>query len=212
MLNGFENTSAEGFSFHRSFFQLIRFKRNVHYDATTEVICPPGTTCFQYVGDNTDYNVSTIDGNHGVASIAIANWRFSNLDTRQTPLPGEKIQVWSDIESTQVILIKNYHAPDKPSLNQIFLHPVVEVKFKEPFINLFCSFSDTFLERRTSWLGYMSVNADGQPLGKSVVTMLPVINLPVTNMAALPPLLCFVVEQSKNNKLLKPSITFDQTL
>ena len=58
----------------------------------------------------------------------------------------------------------------------------------------------------------MSVNADGQPLGKSVVTMLSVINLPVTNMTALHPLLCFVDEQSKNNKLPKPSITFDQTL
>ena len=34
-----------------------------------------------------------------------------------------------------------------------------------------------FLERRTSWSGYMSVNADGQPIGKSGVTMLPVINL-----------------------------------
>ena len=32
--------------------------------------------------------------------------RFSNLDTRQTPLPGEEKQVWSDIESTQVIPIK----------------------------------------------------------------------------------------------------------
>ena len=45
-----------------------------------------------------------------------------------------------------------------------------------------------------------------------VVTMLPVINLSVTNMTALHYLLCFVVEQSKNNKLLTPSITFDKPL
>ena len=73
--------------------------------------------------------------------------------------------------------IKNYHAPDELALYQIVLHPVVEVQFKESFINLFCSCSSVFLERRTSWSGYMSVNADGQPIGKSRVTMLPVINL-----------------------------------
>ena len=58
----------------------------------------------------------------------------------------------------------------------------------------------------------MSVNADGQPLGKSVITMLPVINLSVNNMTALHSLLCFAVEQSKNNNLLTPSITFDKPL
>ena len=58
----------------------------------------------------------------------------------------------------------------------------------------------------------MSVKADAQPLEKSVVTMLPMINLSATNMTASHSLLCFVVEQSKNNKLPTPSITFDQPL
>ena len=58
----------------------------------------------------------------------------------------------------------------------------------------------------------MSVKADAQALEKSVVTMLPVIKLSATNMTAFRSLLCFVVEQSKNNKLPTPSITFDQPL
>ena len=58
----------------------------------------------------------------------------------------------------------------------------------------------------------MSVKADAQPLEKSVVTMLPVINLSANNMTSLHSLLCFVVEQSKNNKLPTPSITFDEPL
>ena len=73
------------------------------------------------------------------------------------------------IESTQDIPIKNYLAPDKPVLNQIVLHPVVEVQFKASFINPLWNCSSVFLERRTSWSGYMGVNADGQPLGKSVL-------------------------------------------
>ena len=46
----------------------------------------------------------------------------------------------------------------------------------------------------------MSVNADGQPLRKSVVTMLPMINLSVTKMTLLHSLLYFAVEQSKNEQ------------
>ena len=57
-----------------------------------------------------------------------------------------------------------------------------------------------------------SVKADAQPRKKSVVTMLPVIHVSATNMTVLHSLLCFVVHQSKNNKLSTPSITFDQPL
>ena len=169
----------------------------------------------QYVGDNTDHDTATIDGkntHHGLGSIAIANGKFSNFDTRRNPLPRDKKQRQSDIQSTQAIPIENYHAPDKPILNQVVLPPVVEEQFKASFINLLWSCSRVFLEKRTSWSGYMSVKADVQPLEKSVVTVLPVINLSGTNMTALHSLMCFVVEQTKNNKLPMPSIIFDQPL
>ena len=158
---------------------------------TTEVICPPGKTYLQYVGDNTDHDTATIDGkntHHSLGSIAIANGKFSNFDTRRTPLPRDKKQHWSDIQSTQGIPIQNYHAREKPALNQV-LHPVFEEQFKASFINLLWSCSRVFLEKRTSWSGYLSVKADAQPLEKSVVTMLPVINLSATNMTALHSLL-----------------------
>ena len=151
-------------------FQLIRFKQNiVQHDITTEVICPPGTTYLQYVGDNTDHDTATTDDkntHHGLGSIAIAKGKFSNFDTRRTPLPRDKKQRWSDIQSTQGIPIQNYHAPDKPALNQVVLRPVVEEQFKASFINLLWSCSRVFLEKRASWSGYMSVKADAQPLEK----------------------------------------------
>ena len=169
----------------------------------------------QYVGDNTDHNTTTIDGtntHHDFGGIAIANGKFSNYDTRRIPLPRDKKQRWSDTQSTQGIPIQNYHAPDKPARNQVVVRPVVEEQCKASFINLLGSCCRIFLERRTSCSGYMSVKVDAQPLKKSVVTMLPVINLSATNMTALHSLLCLVVEQSKNNKLPTPSITFDQPL
>ena len=83
------------FPYHFS-FHLIRFKQNVvQHDITTEVMCPPGTTYLQYVGDNTDHDTATIEDkntHHGLGSIAIANGKFSNFDTRRTPLPRDKKQ------------------------------------------------------------------------------------------------------------------------
>ena len=114
----------------------------------------------QYVGDNTDHDTATIDGNnthHGLGSIAIANGKFSNFDTRRTPLPRDKKQRWSDIQSTRGTPIQNYHAPDKPALNQVALRPVVEEQFKASLISLVWSCSRVFLEKRTGWSGYMSV-------------------------------------------------------
>ena len=58
-------------------------------------MCPPGTTYLQYVGDNTDHDTATIEDkntHHGLGSIAIANGKFSNFDTRRTPLPRDKKQ------------------------------------------------------------------------------------------------------------------------
>ena len=96
------------FSYHFS-FQLIRFKQNVvQHDITTEVICPPGTTYLQYVGDNTDHDTATIDGkntHHGLGSIAIANGKFSNFDTRRTPLLRDKKHRCSGIRIQNIMQI-----------------------------------------------------------------------------------------------------------
>ena len=80
----------------------------------------------QYVGDNTNHDITAIDGkntHHGFGNIAVANGKFSNFDTRQTPLPRDEKQCWSDIQSTQGIPIQNCHEPDKPPLNQVVLRP-----------------------------------------------------------------------------------------
>ena len=84
---------------------------------------------------------TTIDDkntHHGLGSIAIANGKFNNFDTRRTPLPRDTKHRWSDIHCTQGILIQNHHAPDKPALNQVDLHPVVEEQFKASLELLSC--------------------------------------------------------------------------
>lgn len=44
-------------------FQLIRFKQNiVKHDTIEEILCPYETAFLQYVGDNTDHDLATVDG------------------------------------------------------------------------------------------------------------------------------------------------------
>ena len=60
--------------------------------------------------------------------------------------------------------------------------------------------------------GYMSTVVTDQHFAKSYITMLPIINLPATDMTALHSLLVFVTEQSSKLNVPTPTITFDQPL
>ena len=121
------------FPYHFS-FQLIRFKQNVvQHDITTEVICPPGTAYLQY-----DHDTATIDGkntHHGLGSIAIANGKFSNFDTRRTPLPRDKktTLVWHAVyyiylDKKIIMHQTNQH------FSQVVLCPVVKEQFKASLV------------------------------------------------------------------------------
>ena len=51
------------------------------WPATKEVICLYETTFLEFVGDNRDHDLATVNGtntHHGLGSIAIANGKFSN--------------------------------------------------------------------------------------------------------------------------------------
>ena len=53
------------------------------HDTTEEVICPYETIFLQFVGDNTDHDLATVNGkntHNGLGSIAIANGNFSNYN------------------------------------------------------------------------------------------------------------------------------------
>ena len=57
-----------------------------------------------------------------------------------------------------------------------------------------------------------SLKTNDHPLTKSVITMLPLINLHATDTTALYSLLSFVTDQSSTLNVPTPSTTFDQPL
>ena len=154
--------------------KVMRFKQNViKHDRTEEIICPHETAFLQYVGDNTDHNLATLDGkntHHGLGSIAIANGQFSHRKFGRTAVPRDKKENWSEIQFNQGIPIKTYHPPDKLALKQTILTPIKPEKFSHSFINIVWACSHIFNKQCPSWSGYMSDISTNQPLSRSVVT------------------------------------------
>ena len=188
------------------------------HDSVDEVVCPLGTTFMQYVGDNTDHDIVTVDGkntHHGLGSIAIANGVFADINNQRRPLPRDRKKKWSEIVLNEGIQIKQYHSPDTTALEGTILKPVTRscAVIHPRFIDLLWNCSYCFKSLSPSWSVYMSLVSSNQPLPTSVVTMLPIIDLHATDPTALYSLLCFISNQcSKLNVPTPPSVTFDQPL
>ena len=109
-------------------FQVIKYKQNiVKHDTTKEVICPYEITFLQFVGDNTDHDLATVDGknmHHGLGSIATANCKFSYSKFIRQAISRDKEQNWSDIAFNKGIKIKQYNSPVVPALARAIMRPV----------------------------------------------------------------------------------------
>jgi 5'-3' exonuclease len=187
----------------------------VKHDPIQEIVCPDETELLQFVGDNTDHDLATVDGkktHHGLGSIAIANGKFPAKKIARASVPRDRKENWSDLVSNEGIPIKPYHPPDKTALKKTILKPISSKKFSHCFTNLLWTCAHVFTKQCPSWSGYMSTIVTDQHLGKSYVTMLPIINLPATDMTGLHSLLFFVTEQSSKLNVPTPTITFDQPL
>ena len=100
----------------------------------------------------------------------------------------------------------------KPALKQVIMRPVLSETMDHKFINLMWSCAHIFEDNCPGWSGYMSSFKNNPQSRKSSVTMLPIINLPATDMTAIFSLLSFIEEQTKKTKFTTTVVTFDQPL
>ena len=90
---------------------------------------PKRTSFLQFVSDNTDHDIATLDGenvHHGPGSIAVANGCF-DVSVHRQRIPRNKKGAWSNIKSNEGIKITQYMPPDTPALNKTVLKPMVQV-------------------------------------------------------------------------------------
>ena len=100
----------------------------------------------------------------------------------------DKKENWSSIRSNDGIPIKSYHHPDGiPTLSKVILKPIIGncAVIQPSFIDLVWNTSYVLKALPASWSGYMSKVSSNEVLPKSIVTMLPIINLHTTDMNAL---------------------------
>ena len=113
------------------YFKVIRYKQNiVKHDKTDEIICPDGASFLQFVSDNTDHDLATLDGqntHHGLGTITIASGKFSNCSIQRQKIPQDKVEKWLDIKSNNGIKIVQYYTPNIPTLTKIVLQPTTQV-------------------------------------------------------------------------------------
>ena len=93
------------------------------------------------------------------------------------------------------------------------MRPVNQSILYDCSIDILRNCAHVFNKSCPNWSGYMSsLKINDHPLTKSVITMLPVINLHATDTTALYSLLSFVTDQSRKFDVATPSIIFDQSL
>ena len=157
------------------YLQVIRYKQNVvKHDSIEDIICPEGTAFLQFVGDNTDHDIATIDGkntHHGLGSIAIANGNFSDKAMKRAVMPREKKVDWTDVPTNAGIPIKQFFST-KPALKQLILKPVKQEIVSHKFRNLLWACAHIFNQKCPGWSGYMSLFQSETQYRKSKVSFL----------------------------------------
>lgn len=96
------------------------------HDKIEDIICPVNTSFLQFVSDNTDHDMATLDGkntHHGLGSIAIANGDFSTETFERQRIPREKREAWNNIIKFDApnIIIPNKNYIENATKGTVFI-------------------------------------------------------------------------------------------
>ena len=170
----------------------------------------PGSSCIQFVADNVDHNLKTLDGEgtfHGMGIIGAATpgVQANNHIPRQASLTAVSVTTRNQIP------IKEY-GPKPVTANLIFEVLVKDIAKKDgEKADLSWKLSWPLRSPRPGWSGTMQTYADGLYPGQSCLTFLPMINMEPGNLTCIYSTLHFVVSLAEKYAAT-PILTFDQPL
>ena len=191
-----------------SYQEVQRFGQNAAVDQGTQI--PNHTSEFvQYVADNVDHNIRTLDGNdtfHGMGIIASVTpgTKHSQLVPRKTVNPD-------DLSTTGRIQIQ--HRGLASEAVEIKYNSIVIKKAQDPTANLDILWKTSLLfgSSRPAWSGMMQLSHRGNHPGQSSVTFLPMIDMNSSDPTCIFSTLKFVSEHARQHNVT-PIISFDQPL
>jgi hypothetical protein len=165
----------------------------------------------QYVADNVDHNIRTLDGHgtfHGMGIIAA----ITPGTMRSRPIPRKSVTT-EQIANAGKLVIRHYNRSNENQqllvykelkdlkVQDSFAHLDLLYKLKQPLIR----------SPRPAWSGTMQMIFKGEHPMKSSVQFLPMIDMDPSNLTCIYSTLSFIVDQAKRYNLI-PIITFNQPL
>jgi len=224
-------TELSRFGFCLSYDEVTRYKQCV---VMSQVPGCPGTSPYpaamtQWVGDNIDHNLQTLDGKgtfHGMGLISVSvplkgNYTSSPIRPPNVRRLKSKLPV-SQLITNRGIPIVHYNKPGRcglvdismkeiNQLTQLASVPLPPISHLDMVWHLKWFFrSDE--SPRPNWSGYMQATCTGEHKAAGAVNMLPMVDLKPTDASCIYSTLLFVVQQAKHLQVPAAVITFDQPL
>ncbi|KAE8749717.1 hypothetical protein FOCC_FOCC003457 [Frankliniella occidentalis] len=202
-----------------SYNETLRYVQN-YVKMPSSIDADPGNF-YQFVFDNADVNVCTLDGHNTFHSLGGCKISTPGSVTPARSVPRLKLEKSQDIALTNRIEMVEYNKAFSTGLKQIVVKPLALSTAVPPnvvkaltldFLWLAGSWAE--VPRSPSWAGYMSacLRPTGSFVATSSVTPVPFINLDPGNLETLYSALLFALKVCKKLKQLICFVTFDQPL
>ena len=218
--------SRLGFSI--SYSEVTRYKQSVIQSERLENLLAeyfPGTFT-QWVADNVDHNVATLDGQetfHGMGIIAVSSPKDNTpLVSKSRVIRRQRRLTVDDLVKDKGVPIFQYTWPPKKGLASVIYKPILQLQVPYTMPSELCSdllwhsgwIFSTATRPRSNWSGFMqhmfSDNLHLTP--KSEVLLLPIIDLNPSDETCIYSTLTYIERQAEQLNIPTPCITFDQPL
>jgi hypothetical protein len=199
-----------------SYYELQKFKQAVLiHDDSIDATNRQKPEFTQWIGDNVDHNVCTIDGKntfHGMGIIS-SSMRSSSL-TIKIPRIKKLLKV-GDITESKGIPLLQYINEGRQALATVKLTKLKDLPDsinRSKNADLIWQMGYFFKKEQPQWSGFMQRNLSGDHPGKANFCFLPIINLSSSDESCIYSTLVFIENQAKTLNIPTACVTFDQPL
>jgi len=208
-----------------SYDEVVRFKQSVVASSDNDNENVPVAGSFtQWVADNADHNVMSLNGSGSFHGMGIISTSVSPSDQdigqySQVKRLKNRLPV-TDLVTNKGIQIIPYTNSPKLGLSSISFRALRELRepnILPPILTLDLVWHLTWImkekeDARPNWSGYMQHVSRGEHGTKAIVNMMPLIDLSPSDETCVYSTLLFVIKQARKFNVVTPIITFDQPL
>ena len=212
--------------FCMSYAETRRFKfsvmSNAAHQSSANTVTGQSVPFTQYVADNFDHNVRTLDGLgtfHGMGLISATVLRDGSFGLPEGRIRRCSVLPVSDAISDKGVPLLQFKRLSDAQLEDYILHPFRELQkpYVEPdILNLRNVWQVGILtdmqKQRSNWPGYMQSVCDGEHPGACHVEFLSLVDKNPGDYDCIYSTLMYVSDQAKALRLPSVCITFDQPL